>query len=329
MCARTLADHGFPVTVFEKSRGVGGRMATRRTDDGFQFDHGAQYFTARDSRFRRYVNSWIDDGIVSRWRGRIVVLENGELTGEKSETERFVAAPRMNALCKHLATDLDIQFQTRIDPLKREGNHWRIADEKGVTLGLFDVAVVSAPAGQTAQLLQEVPSVAVRARDTVMQGCWAVMLAFPSSLGLDFDGAFVHGSPLSWIARNSSKPGRNEAETWVLHASPDWTHAHLEEPVESIAQLLTEEFWPAIGLSATSADYSVAHRWRYALPPEPLAESCLFDPKMQVAACGDWCGGPRVEGAFLSGVSAAGRVMGLLKTDLPSRVLNVAQRSLF
>ena len=163
MCARTLADHGFPVTVFEKSRGVGGRMATRRTDDGFQFDHGAQYFTARDNRFRRYVNSWIDDRIVSPWRGRIVVLENGELTGEKNGTDRYVAVPRMNAICKHLATDLDVRLETRIDPLKREGNQWRIADDKGATLGLFDVAVVSAPAGQTAQLLQEVPSVAVRA----------------------------------------------------------------------------------------------------------------------------------------------------------------------
>jgi predicted NAD/FAD-dependent oxidoreductase len=330
VCARTLADHGYSVTVFEKSRGVGGRMATRRTDNGFQFDHGAQYFTARDGRFRRYVSSWMDDGIVSPWQGRIVVLENGEVTGVKSGTDRYVAVPRMNAICKHLATDLDIQFQTRIAPLEREGKQWRIAEDEGITLGLFDVAVVSAPAGQTAELLQVVPSLADRARDTVMQGCWAVMLAFPGSLGLDFEGAFVHGSPLSWISRNNSKPGRNaEAETWVLHASAEWTHAHLEEPAESIAQMLTEEFWPAIGLSATRPDYSVAHRWRYALPTEPLAESCLFDPEMKVAACGDWCGGPRVEGAFLSGVSAAGRVMGLLKTEHSSIVPSLEQRSLF
>ena len=152
ICARTLADHGFPVNVFEKSRGVGGRMATRRTEAGFQFDHGAQYFTARDSRFNRYVNSWIDDGIVRPWQGRIVVLENGAVTGVKSGTDRFVAVPRMNAICKHLATDLDLQFQTRIDPIKREGKQWRIADDKGTTLGLFDVAVVSAPAGQTARV---------------------------------------------------------------------------------------------------------------------------------------------------------------------------------
>ena len=330
VCARTLADQGYPVKVFEKSRGVGGRMSTRRTDHGFQFDHGAQYFTARNNRFRRYVDSWIDDDIVSPWQGSIVVLENGVVTSVKSGTDRYVAVPRMNAICKHLATDLDIQFQTCIDPLKREGEQWRVSDDKGTTWGLFDVAVVSAPAGQTAKLLQEVPSLAVPASDTLMQGCWAVMLVFPGSLGLEFEGAFVHGSPLSWIARNSSKPGRNaETETWVLHASAEWTHAHLGEPAAAIAQLLTEEFWPAIGLSATRPDYSVAHRWRYALPPEPLAESCLFDSEMKVAACGDWCGGPRVEGAFLSGASAAGRVMGLLKTEHQSVVPNLQQRSLF
>ena len=313
VCARTLVDHGYPVTVFEKSRGVGGRMATRRTDNGFQFDHGAQYFTARDSRFRRYVNSWMSDGIVSPWHGRIVVLENGEVTSVKTGTDRYVAVPRMNAICKHLATDVDIRFQTHIDSLERAGNQWRIAATKETSIGLFDFAVVSAPAGQTADLLRGVPSLAGCARDTAMQGCWAVMLAFQSPLGLEFDGAFVHGSVLSWIARNSSKPGRRaEVETWVLHASAEWTHAHLEETAESIAQLLTAEFWPAIGLPPTRPDYSVAHRWRYALPPEPLAESCLFDPEMKVAACGDWCGGPRVEGAFLSGISTAGRIMGLL-----------------
>ena len=75
--------------------------------------------------------------------------------------------------------------------------------------------------------------------------------------------------------------------------------------------------------------YSIAHRWRYALPAEPLAERCLFDAELQVAACGDWCAGPRVEGAFLSGASAAGRVMGLLKTEKASTVLSREQKKLF
>ncbi len=209
MCARTLADHGFPVTVFEKSRGVGGRMATRRTDDGLRFDHGAQYFTARDERFARYVKSWLHDGIVLPWRSPIVTLEKGRIKEEKTGTDRFVAVPGMNAICKHVSSDLDIVIQTRVAPLGRHDDLWHVCSDDGADLGTFDVAVVSAPAGQTADLLDAAPLLAARARRTEMRQCWAVMLAFPQSLDVGFAGAFVHGSPLSWIARNSSKPGRN------------------------------------------------------------------------------------------------------------------------
>ena len=94
-------------------------MATRRTADGLRFDHGAQYFTARDDRFRRYVESWMHDGLVKSWLGRIVVLNHGRVTEEKTSTERLVAVPGMNAICKHLAADLDVKFETRVAPLRR------------------------------------------------------------------------------------------------------------------------------------------------------------------------------------------------------------------
>lgn len=330
ICARTLADHGFPVTVFEKSRGVGGRMATRRANDGLRFDHGAQYFTARDERFRRYVESWIHDGIVERWRAQIAVLGNGTVKDYKTNTERLVAGPGMNAICKHLATDLDIRLQTRVAPLSQDGGQWHVAEADGSILGEFEGAVVSAPAGQTAELLKAIPHLSSPASGTPMHECWAMMLAFPSSLQLEYGGAFVHESPLSWIACNSSKPGRNaEPETWVVHASPEWSHAHVNEPVESVTDLLTGEFWKATGLAPRQPHYRSAHRWLYALPPEPLADNCLFDADQMVVACGDWCAGSRVEGAFLSGLAAAGRMLGLLKTNDTPRVLNQQQRTLF
>ena len=314
ICARTLTDHGFPVTVFEKSRGVGGRMATRRTADGLRFDHGAQYFTARDDRFRQYVESWIHDCVVKKWRERIVVLENGQITEEKTSIDRYVGVPGMNAICKHLAVDLDVKFKTRVAPLTRHESRWHISSDDELKLGTFDSVVVTAPPTQTAALLFAVPPLADRARSTVMHGCWAVMLAFSQSLPLDFAGAFVHNSPLAWIARNSSKPDRGEhVETWILHASAEWTAEQLEATPEAVLSALVDEFWTTTGLSPVPAHYGVAHRWRYALPPEPLEDRCLFDAEMQVAACGDWCAGPRVEGAFLSGMAAAGRVLGLLK----------------
>ncbi|MFT5525581.1 MAG: renalase [Pirellulaceae bacterium] len=317
--ARTLEDAGVPVTVFEKSRGVGGRMSTRRTQDGLRFDHGAQYFTARDESFKQCVRSWVDHEVVQRWQAPIVVLENGIIKEEKSDTDRFVAVPGMNAICRYLARDLDIRFETQVAPLQRKSDLWHVASKEGMSLGTFDVAIVSAPAGQTAELLQASPSLAARARAVKMHECWAVMLAFQESLGREFGGAFVHGSPLSWIARNSSKPGReSEPETWVLHASSDWTRDHLEESPAVVEGRLLAAFWQVVGLPPKTEQFSATHRWRFALPPDPLAESCLFEPEMKVGACGDWCAGPRVEGAFLSGISAASRILELLKSsDLP------------
>jgi hypothetical protein len=153
-CARTLADHGLPVTVFEKSRGVGGRMATRRSDNGAAFDHGAQYFTVRDERFQNCVDSWQHAGLVQRWTGRIVSLHDQNTEQDKSSTARFVACPGMNAICRHLAENLDVRTNTRVAPPTRCQGKWLVSDETGSELGRYDVVIVSAPAPQAGELLQ-------------------------------------------------------------------------------------------------------------------------------------------------------------------------------
>jgi predicted NAD/FAD-dependent oxidoreductase len=311
-CARTLADHGLPVTVFEKSRGVGGRMATRRSDNGAAFDHGAQYFTVRDERFQNRVESWQHAGLVQRWTGRIVSLHDQTTDQDKSSTARFVACPGMNAICRHLAENLDVRTNTRVAPPTRCQDKWLVSDETGSELGRYDAVIVSAPAPQARELVQGSHDLAGRTSSVMIAGCWALLVQFPARIDLACDGAFVHDSPLSWIARNSSKPGRNpDVETWVLHASADWTQCHLEEPSEAIQERLLDAFWEATGVRATSPSDVAAHRWRYAIPTKPLPAPYLFDGDLNIGACGDWCSGPRVEGAFLSGIALAERLLAL------------------
>jgi renalase len=308
-CARRLADDGAAVTVFEKSRGVGGRMATRRADDGLRFDHGAQYFTVRDPRFEQQVARWIECGAVSPWDGRIRVLEQQTPTPTRQETARFVGLPGMNGLCRQLASGLPIQYQTRVTAPRLADGLWHLNDEQGASLGEFEGLVVATPAPQAADLLSAVPRLAAVARDTAVSACWAVMAAFPQALELGFDGAFVHDSELSWIARDSSKPGRDpRQETWVLHATADWTARHLEDDAEDACRLLLEAFWQATGAMRRQPDFAVAHRWRYALVPEPIDARFLLDGDLRIGVCGDWCGGPRVEGAYLSGLELADRL---------------------
>ncbi len=315
MCARTLADHGFDVTVFEKSRGVSGRMSTRRVDDNLSFDHGAQYFTARDKRFKRFVQSWIHDGLVQKWDGRIVVVENGIVKAEKRGIDRYVAVPGMNSIGKHIASDLSVRLQTEVAIPRRIDDKWVLNSDDGGEIGEFDVVVAAVPASQAAALLAEVPRLADQARAVEMNGCWALMLAFDESLQLGFDGAFVHQSPLSWISRNNSKVGRNGGcETWVIQAAAEWTDANIDNSPEEIATFLSNEFWKAVGCSPITPSYMSTHRWRFAIPKEPLAANCLFDKEHNVGGCGDWCGGPRVEGAFLSGIAIAGRILGLISS---------------
>ena len=310
VCARALEQHGLTVQVFEKSRGVGGRMATRRTDTGLQFDHGAQYFTARTEVFRQQVDRWCHAGVVAEWGGAIRVVENSRVRQTRGEVTRYVGVPGMNAPCKSLAARLAVRTRTRVAPPQCDESGWRLCDESGEPLGTFDALVVSCPAPQTSDLLAAASGLARIADAAIMEGSWAVLAAFGERVHVQFDGAFVHGSPLSWVARNSSKPGRQPApETWVLHALPEWSRSRLDAPAKTVIEPLLEAFWQAAGVARTEPVFAAAHRWRFALPTDPLEYPYLIDADLGLGACGDWCSGPRVEGAFLSGTGLAERML--------------------
>lgn len=318
--ARTLTDHGLQVTVFEKSRGAGGRMATRHTSDGLDFDHGAQYFTGRDPRFVKHVQSWVHDGIVAPWLGRIVELgQGGRVIAEKTGTPRYVGAPSMNAIARHLASDLDTRYETEVAPLtKADDSKWVVRDRAGVELGRFDVVILNAPAPQTAALLTDVGHDLAASFERVgLRPCWAVMLQPTNRVETDYDAAFVNDGPLSWIARNDRKPGRVATETgcWVLHASAEWSQQHLESSPEEVAGALIDAFEVATGVEVGAGSRAIAHRWRFADPIEPLDQDCVWDAAIGLGVCGDWCGGPRVEGAFQSGTAVAGAVLRHLTID--------------
>jgi predicted NAD/FAD-dependent oxidoreductase len=307
VCARKLAEDGAVVQVYEKARGPGGRMSTRRADDR-RFDHGAQYFTVRNPRFSRQVDSWLQQGLVEEWAGTIAVVDRGAIEVKDGSTERFVGVPGMNAICRHLAAGLDVSYRAEVAGLERTEAGWQLTAADGADIGRFGAVVISAPAPQTARLLEPAaPEMAAIAASVVMAPCWAVMVGFGRPLEIGFDGAFVVDSPLSWVARNASKPGRPDDESWILHASPEWSQRHLELDPKRAADRLLQAFHDALGEPVEAPVHIEAHRWRFALPTEPLAAPCLTDPDLRLIACGDWCGGPRVEGAWRSGFEAARR----------------------
>jgi photolyase PhrII len=311
--ARTLSDHGHRVTLFEKARAPGGRLSTRRSA-GFAFDHGAQYFTVRDVRFARAVADWRQAGVVQPWQGRIGVVADGQIRPERRAHQRFVGVPGMSAVSRHLADSLEVRPHTEVAGVGKRGTELALLDGNGRCLHSCDVLLVSIPPAQSALLLEGLSTLSERIRAVRLDPCWAAMLAFDRPLNLPFDGFFVHDAPLTWTARNSSKPGRGRAECWVLHAGGSWSAAHLEHKPAEVASLLAAAFFAATGLPEIEPVFAAAHLWRHAQARNPLAEGCLWDRRGRIGICGDWCSGSRIEGAYLSGASLAGRVLGDLAT---------------
>ena len=315
--ARTLFDHGLPTILFEKSRGCGGRMATRR-GKLTTFDHGAQYFTVRDARFRRYVNTWIAQGFAARWEGEIALFENGKQVGLSSNSDRFVAVPGMNAIGKHLGQGLKLRTETFVNCIHVSGEKLVVCNAAGNELGKFDQIIVATPAPPAVIILREFPKLSEKLQQFQLDPCWAVMTRLAKPLAVSWKGAFINTGPLRWIARNQTKPGRKkDAEAIVMHASAEWTQEHLEDTPEQVVQQLTDELWAAIDTRPCEIVHSDAHRWMYSIPTNPIAARCVADEEtMRIIACGDWAGGPRIEGAFLSGMSAAGYILRSLQAAI-------------
>lgn len=316
-CARRLTDAGHPATLFDKGRGPGGRMSSRRLGDQ-AIDLGAQHFSARDAEFTAAVEGWRDAGVIAPWPGCLYdVGEQGWLR-VADRTMRYVGSPRMSALPRHLAQGLDVRTETRIVGLARPAGDWQLIDTQGHRHGPFERVVVTAPGPQAEALLAEHSQALGQACQGVeMRPCWVAWAHFEAPLQLpniatDWPAARFPSGPLRLAIRQATKPGRRQQEELLtLTAFEDWSEANLEQPADDVAQTLLSTFIDALP-SGTDIPRLVgggAHRWRYATARRRLASYDGYLEPGGLALAGDGCRGGRVEDAWLSGHRLAGRLL--------------------
>jgi predicted NAD/FAD-dependent oxidoreductase len=216
----------------------------------------------------------------------------------------------MSAPARYEAAGLDVLQGVRVTGLDRREGRWRARVEGGALPdGRWRDLVVALPPAQAAELLGEpCPRLAEEAARVRMLPCRAVLVGFSGPLPLEFDGAFVDDDRLSWVARNSSKPGRSLAEAWVLHGSAGWSERRWDASPAAAVRELLGALAERTGRALPGPAHVDVHGWRYALAEQPLETGCLWDASARAAVCGDWCAGSRVEGAFLSGLAAAAAV---------------------
>ena len=301
------------VTLFEKSVFVGGRVS--RHPFGEYRDHqGEQYITVSNPLFLKIVESWINAGLLRNWDGWVVELNRGQILNLDDTTPRYRGVPNMQAIADRLASSLQLRHSTTVAELDRtEDGRWRLFDDRGGYLGLFDIVLLATAAHQVAALAKVSPSIVSAASNIDMTVCWSAMFDFGQALNLPFDAAFVIDSPLSWVARFDAPEPREPGDCWVVHASPEWSAQYAASFRGRVLHALMDAFFEACDLPTQKPLASNVHCWRHALPINTLGEDCLFDEQAAIGACGDWCTSPRIEGAVLSGFSMADRVMKQLR----------------
>ncbi len=304
LVARELRRRGAMVIVLEKSRGLGGRLATKRVGPAV-FDQGAQFFTAREGDpFCAELKVWVAAGVATSWND-----------GDK---RRWIGRPSMTGIGKWLAEELDVRRSHKVTALHHHDcGCWEI-DIEGAGMMRAERLVLSAPVPQSLALLAAggvaLPDpLATALAELSYHPCLALLVALDGPSAVPAGGCALTEGPLRWVADNAKK-GTSAAERGAitLHASPAFSAAHYGESAEAIAAQLLPEARVWCGESAVTS--TTLHRWRYSEPINTYAEPCVWLPDLALGFCGDGFGGPRVGGAVRSGLALGQRLASVLES---------------
>ena len=306
VCARHLQSTGLIPTIFEKSRGLGGRLATRRTDENLNFDHGAQYFTMRDPKFSAFLAQHGAENAVQKWSPTPQTQAHTQ-----AKDQIYVGVPAMNSWLKRLADGLDTVVSAKVEAVTESPTGCLVNYETsdGPREDRFDYAVITAPPPQIPDIIGHNHPLASSLSGIQIAPCWTVMLSV-DACEARFDAATLENSPLAWLARNTSKPERpSSPTTWVAQASAQWSADNLEMTREDVLAYLLPLICHEIGAQTDAIGYQTAHRWRYAKVTQAAQKTHICNAQSRITLAGDWCLGPRVECAFQSGLSAADHII--------------------
>ena len=286
-CARALTDEGHAPLVLDKGRGIGGRLATRRTSDGWHFDHGAQYVRAKTAPFQ-------------------AVLETIATAWLDAAPGACVGTPGMSGLAKSLAHNIDIRQNTEVTGITQQDGLWHLStsgdDYAAETL------ILTAPQPQTLNLIGPNHALSQAVRTAQMVPNLTLMLGFANATP---DPGFVTrrdpDDPIAWLSRNSAKPVRPGMEAWVAQASLAFSQEHLELDKDAIANLMLPLACHRLGIDPAHVAYASAHRWRYATVATTVGQRFLNNGTLYLG--GDWCLGAKVEHAWTSGTAIAQAIL--------------------
>jgi renalase len=333
-CAQRLRQAGYSVAVVEKSRGAGGRVATRRVQ-GTRADHGARYLEPQGDAVQGLIEVLVDRDILKLWTDTVWEFSQGEMFS--SPNSCYIAPAGMNAVGKYLAQDLEIWFGRRVQAISTTDNQmWHLSlevtdDNLQTPQELIAKAVVVAiPAPQAliflnseiglqSDFLDKLRSVEYDPCITVMAGYPAAKQQYLSNLNPQWQAVtFRDDADLAWVGLDSSKRLESQQPVFVVHSSASFADRHLESAdLPTVGQELLDRTSEYLISWLKQPEWLQVHRWRYAFCRNPLPVSCLVaGGTLPLVCAGDLCGESQIDGALRSGLAAANWVNSQLQ-NLP------------
>jgi predicted NAD/FAD-dependent oxidoreductase len=309
----TLLKNKAEITVFDKARGVGGRMSTRRWGQ-HSFDHGAPFFSANSDHFKQFLQQYIDSGVVQKWQPSKVIFDRDKPERLCVDADNiYVASPAMNSLCKALSVDLDIELNREITATKFTQDKWRLLCNGELHDEAFDWLICTAPAAQAASLVAQNLTNTSLANNYQMTPCFTVMSAFDKMPPLEFELAEFCDSDVQRIVVNHVKPGRKQSPSIVIQSTASWAAHQIESPPVDVLNHLLQHAHQLTGINFAKTEHNSLHRWLYAGASQQSLQNYLIEPTSNLGLCADWFANGTVDCAFNSAHALAEQLGPLLE----------------
>ncbi|MEX1196827.1 MAG: FAD-dependent oxidoreductase [Pseudohongiellaceae bacterium] len=297
--AQRLSDHA-EIVIHEKSRGPGGRMATRRTGN-HHFDTGAQFFTARSRRFRKFLQPAREAGAVVSWEPKLVSIDRSSRNYKRFWFEpHYIGHPMMTSLAKYLAAGHSVLSGSKVTALQDSNGQWSLREENGTVHGPYDWVVGTAPAPQSRTLFGDHGAASEWLDQIRMQPCLCALIRLPVEVPFPWQVVEPRHSMIRWMADQRTKKGRPATRSLVLHAHNDWSDLYFEADEPWLKERFLTELEQLTNIAPEQVTGIELKRWRCARVEQAAEHPFWMDEQLQLGLCGDGGVGGSVESAFTS-----------------------------
>ena len=299
------------LTVFEKSRGVGGRMATRRAEP-YQFNHGAQYFKIENKEFKNFLQPLIQNKIIKHLEANHIEILNKEVIKRTKTYNKIYYTPvsKMNSVVKYLINNnFFIKLLCKIDKTIKENDKWFIIDSDKASYGPYDWLFITIPPNQALEILYNNFKFLDIIKKIKMRSCYSLMLGFDKIKEFDFDTALFLDEDVRWLSIRKKIIENKKYYNLLINSSHNFAEKNVNGSKDKISDYLIKQVSDIIKYELNNYEHKALHFWKYAMSEKNNNLGSLLDEDLKVIVCGDWCMNGKVEGGFLSAKDAAKKLI--------------------